>query len=202
MAWGKPGRNVVLWRTDCWCCEKKKYYMLFSETPIFLKAMEERRAKSEVETEGNDKMHTSYLCERWGCVNVHLFDRVVCVVQLQSPCEKFLLGNYSHEANPQVHQQHIVWAMMFRSGLPQPLSSQTAKREQKPTNIELLFFASRTNWNIYVVRRGVDARLKLFLGVWMRVGNYETSWETARWQGNELRNGRVTRKRAKEGVGT
>ena len=27
------------------------------------------------------------------------------------------------------------------------------------------FFASRTNWKIYVVRRGVDARLKFFLGV-------------------------------------
>ena len=40
-----------------------------------------------------------------------------------------------------------------------------------------LFFASRTKWKIYVVRRGVDARLKFFLGVWMRVGNYETSEE-------------------------
>ena len=36
----------------------------------------------------------------------------------------FLLGNHNHQANPHVHQQHIVWATTFRSGLPQPLSSQ------------------------------------------------------------------------------
>ena len=35
----------------------------------------------------------------------------------------FLLGNHNHQANPHVHQQHIVWATTFRSGLPQPLSS-------------------------------------------------------------------------------
>ena len=35
------------------------------------------------------------------------------------------LGNHNHRANPHVHQQHIVWATTFRSGLPQPLSSQT-----------------------------------------------------------------------------
>ena len=29
-----------------------------------------------------------------------------------------------HQANPHVHQQHIVWGTTFRSGLPQPLSSQ------------------------------------------------------------------------------
>ena len=35
-----------------------------------------------------------------------------------------------------------------------------ARRERKPTNILLLFFPSRTNWKISVIRRGVDARLK------------------------------------------
>ena len=29
-----------------------------------------------------------------------------------------------HQANPRVHQQHVVLATTFRSGLPQPLSSQ------------------------------------------------------------------------------
>ena len=29
-----------------------------------------------------------------------------------------------HQANPHIHQQHIVWATTFRSGLPQLLSSQ------------------------------------------------------------------------------
>ena len=36
----------------------------------------------------------------------------------------FLLGNHNHQANPHVRQQHIVLATTFRSGLPQPLSSQ------------------------------------------------------------------------------
>ena len=81
----------------------------------------------------------------------------------------------NHQAKPHVHQQHIVLATTFRSGLPQPLSNQMARRERKPTNMQLHFFASRTNWKIYVVRPGVDVRLKFFLGVWMRVGNYETS---------------------------
>ena len=30
----------------------------------------------------------------------------------------FLLGNHNHQANPHVHQQHIVLATTFRSGLP------------------------------------------------------------------------------------
>ena len=30
----------------------------------------------------------------------------------------------NHQANPHVHQQHVVLAATFRSGLPQPLSSQ------------------------------------------------------------------------------
>ena len=32
--------------------------------------------------------------------------------------------SWNHQANPHIHQQHIVWATTFRSGLPQPLSSQ------------------------------------------------------------------------------
>ena len=36
----------------------------------------------------------------------------------------FLLGNHNHQANPHIHQQHIVWATTFRSALPQPSSSQ------------------------------------------------------------------------------
>ena len=47
----------------------------------------------------------------------------------------FLLGNHNHQANPHVHQQHIVLATTFWSGLPQPLSSQMARRERKPTKI-------------------------------------------------------------------
>ena len=35
----------------------------------------------------------------------------------------FLLGNHNHQANPHVHQQHVVLATTFLSGLPQPLSS-------------------------------------------------------------------------------
>ena len=35
----------------------------------------------------------------------------------------FLLGNHNHQANPHVHQQHVVLVMAFPSGLPQPLSS-------------------------------------------------------------------------------
>ena len=45
----------------------------------------------------------------------------------------FLLGNHNHQANPHVHQQHIAWTTTFRSGLAQPLSSQMAWRERKPT---------------------------------------------------------------------
>ena len=47
----------------------------------------------------------------------------------------FLLGNHNHQANPHVHQQYNVWATTFRSGMSQPLSSQMARRERKPTNI-------------------------------------------------------------------
>ena len=36
----------------------------------------------------------------------------------------FLLGNHNLQVNPHVHQQHIVLATTFWSGLPQPLSSQ------------------------------------------------------------------------------
>ena len=70
------------------------------------------------------------------------------------------------------------------AGPPSPRPSdkkrkKKSRREQKQPIYRLLFFASRTNWKIYVVRRGADAKLKFFLGVWMRVGNYETSEETA-----------------------
>ena len=34
-------------------------------------------------------------------------------------------GNHNYQANPHIHQQHIVWATTFRSGW-QPLSSQMA----------------------------------------------------------------------------
>ena len=35
------------------------------------------------------------------------------------------------QANPHVHEQHVVLATTFRSGLPQPLSSQIARRERE-----------------------------------------------------------------------
>ena len=44
-----------------------------------------------------------------------------------------------HQANPHIHRQHIDWATAFRSGLPQPLSSQIARRERKPTIINSYF---------------------------------------------------------------
>ena len=41
----------------------------------------------------------------------------------------------SHQANPYVHQQHIVWATTFRYGLPQPLSTQMAISVKKPFDL-------------------------------------------------------------------
>ena len=40
-----------------------------------------------------------------------------------------------HQANWHVHQHHIVWKTTFRSGLPQPLSSQKAGATQTETSL-------------------------------------------------------------------
>ena len=49
----------------------------------------------------------------------------------------------------------------FGLGCPSLYQVKWQEENEKPTNIKLLFFASRTNWKIYVVRRGGDAKTKV-----------------------------------------
>ena len=45
-------------------------------------------------------------------------------LQLIGSLQLTIKMRYFNPANPHIHQQHIVWATTFRSGLPQPLSTQ------------------------------------------------------------------------------
>ena len=64
----------------------------------------------------------------------------------------------SHQANPHIHQQQIVWATTFQSGLPQPLSSQIANASQLIQLFSSFHNASLDRWeNVWRLKSAIQS---------------------------------------------
>ena len=67
------------------------------------------------------------------------------------------------------------WPWRFGLGCPSLYQVKWQEENENQPIYSFFFLLLELNWKIYVVRRGVDAKLEFFLWVWMNVGNHETS---------------------------